>query len=82
MFKFIALANFLVIFLVSCGGASKDVPNNNTAPTNLNVQVQVATDSSGNVSFVATATNAVSFDFDFGNGTMQTVPSGSIVYKY
>ena len=82
MFKFIGLASFLVVFLVSCGGASKDVPNNNTAPTNLNVQVQVATDSSGNVSFVATATNAVSFDFDFGNGTMQTVPSGSIVYKY
>jgi len=82
MYKFIALVSFLVIFLVSCGGASKDLPNNNTTPTNLNVQVQVATDSSGNVSFVATATNAVNFEYDFGNGTYQTVPSGSVVYKY
>ncbi len=51
-------------------------------PSNLNISAVVNPDSSGNVSFTATATNAVSFDFDFGDGNFQTVPSGVVTYKY
>jgi beta-glucanase (GH16 family) len=68
------------LLLLACG--DKKPPPNNTAPTNLALAVQVSTDNSGNVSFTATATNAVSFDFDYGNGIFQTVVSGSVTYRY
>jgi beta-glucanase (GH16 family) len=42
----------------------------------------VNTDNSGNVSFTATATNANTYEFDFGNGIFQNVPSGVVTYKY
>lgn len=71
-----------VLLLSACGGNSKSTSVPNTAPTNLVINATVATDSSGNVTFTATATNAVTFDFDFGNGVIQTVPSGSVTYKY
>jgi beta-glucanase (GH16 family) len=64
----------------ACG--EKKPPPNNTAPTNLTLTAQVSSDNSGNVSFVATATNAVSYDFDFGNGIFQTVVSGTTTYRY
>jgi beta-glucanase (GH16 family) len=70
----------LIPALVCCkksGGA-----DNNNPPGNLSVAAVVSTDSSGNVSFTATATNAVSYDFDFGNGVFQLVPSGVVTYRY
>lgn len=51
-------------------------------PSNLSLNAVVSTDNSGNVSFTATATNAVTYDYDFGNGIFQTVPSGSVTYRY
>ncbi|MFY8004827.1 MAG: PKD domain-containing protein, partial [Chitinophagaceae bacterium] len=36
----------------------------------------------GNVSITATATNAITYKFDFGDGIVQMVPSGTINYKY
>lgn len=60
----------------SNGGAS------GTPPTNLTVTANVSTDNSGNVSFTAIATNATSFEYDFGNGIFQTVPSGIVTYLY
>ncbi|NDF97483.1 MAG: beta-glucanase precursor, partial [Chitinophagia bacterium] len=45
------------LFLGACG--EKKPPPNNTAPTNLTLAAQVSSDNSGNVTFVATATNAV-----------------------
>jgi hypothetical protein len=37
---------------------------------------------SGNVSITASASNALTYKIDFGNGISDMVPSGSIVYKY
>lgn len=51
-------------------------------PTALQLSAVVASDNSGNVSFTATATNAVSYEFDFGNGVFQTVTSGVVTYRY
>jgi beta-glucanase (GH16 family) len=59
------------------GGTSTDV-----APTNLTISGVVNADNSGNVAFTATATGAVTYDYDFGNGVFQTVPSGAVTYKY
>lgn len=51
-------------------------------PTNLKITATPSSDNSGNVSFTASASNAVNFDFDFGNGVFQSSASGSLTYKY
>ncbi|WP_431216990.1 PKD domain-containing protein [Puia sp. P3] len=73
----------LSVLLISaaCGKKSAEGPSD-TAPSGLTVQTKVNADSSGNVIFTAAATNAVSYDFDFGNGVFQTVPGGVVTYKY
>jgi beta-glucanase (GH16 family) len=79
IFTFILLP--LLFAATSCSKKNSGPPAN-PAPTDLTVQATVNTDSSGNVSFTASATNAVTYDYDFGNGIFQTVPSGTITYKY
>ncbi len=56
--------------------------DSNIPPTNLVINASVSNDSSGNVAFTATATNAISYFFDFGNGVNQIVTFGVITYKY
>lgn len=79
---------FLSMFLFVCMAAlfsfcgKKATATEGTAPTNLVVNAVVSNDSSGNVSFTATATNATSFEYDFGNGIFQTSALGSLVYRY
>lgn len=70
----------LAVTWIGCG--DKNTPPNPVAPTNLNVTAVVATDNSGNVQFTATATNAVTYDYDFGNGIFQSSASGSLTYRY
>ena len=67
-----------IFFSCKKGTASPD----NTPPTNLTVIALVNTDNSGNVSFTAAASNAISYEYDFGNGFVQTVASGVVTYKY
>ncbi len=68
------------LFISSC--ASKTLTVNTEAPSNLSVTANVSNDNSGNVVFKATATNATTYDFDFGDGTFQTVATGEVTYKY
>ncbi len=70
----------LISFFGSCSKGSE--PVNNNTPTNLTVNATVSADNSGNVSFTASATNAVSYDFDYGNGIFQRVVSGIVTYRY
>lgn len=69
----------LAVTLLGCGDKT---PPNPVAPTNLNVAAVVSTDNSGNVQFTASATNAVNYDFDLGNGIYQSAASGSLTYRY
>jgi beta-glucanase (GH16 family) len=75
---------FPLIVLASCSKGSSGGSGNNGNPTlgDVSIKAVVNPDSSGNVSFTATAANALSYDFDFGNGTLQTVPTGVVTYKY
>ena len=52
------------------------------APTNLVITAVPTTDGSGKVAFTATADNANSYAFEFGNGDIKTVPTGNISYQY
>lgn len=65
----------------SCGKDSNNGPAE-IVPSNLTITSEVAADNSGNVAFTATATNAVTYDYDFGNGVYQTVPTGKVTYRY
>lgn len=71
----------LIVLLFSCG-KTNSTSNDVLPPLNLTVNANVATDNSGNVSFTASATNATTYEYDFGNGVFQIVPSGNVNYKY
>ncbi len=68
------------MFSACSKGGSESAPI--AAPTNLAVTATANPDNSGNVAFVATATNATTYEYDYGNGIYATVPSGSVTYKY
>ena len=72
---------FLIVTLFACK-KNKTSDTATVLPTNLAVSAIVSTDNSGNVSFNASATNTESFEYDFGNGVFQIVPSGIVTYRY
>lgn len=79
---FFLLASGTALLNYSCSKSNSTGGGGSVAPSNLVVTATVSTDNSGNVSFVATAANAVTYDFDFGNGVFQTVVNGTVMYKY
>ncbi len=66
--------------LLSCNKSGGTPPA--LTPTNLVVNATVNPDNSGNVSFTSSATNAVNYEYDFGNGVFESIPSGSVNHKY
>ncbi|HEY1114538.1 MAG TPA: PKD domain-containing protein, partial [Chitinophagaceae bacterium] len=75
----------LLLSMLSFFSCDKKSSNNGPAevvPLNLVVSAEVSADNSGNVSFTATATNAATYEYDFGNGVYQTVPTGKVSYRY
>lgn len=74
----------VIAFIVSLTSCSKSSGPGNTGhpPSNLVLTATVNPDSSGNVSFTASATDAVNFEYNFGNSIIQTVPTGIVTYKY
>ncbi|OYU97515.1 MAG: beta-glucanase precursor [Bacteroidetes bacterium B1(2017)] len=52
------------------------------APSNLTIAATVYTDSSGNAEFEVNATNATSYDFDFGDGVFKSTTNKKLLYKY
>lgn len=81
MYKLPVLLIAMITMFTACG-KEKSPGNASTPPTNLVLTAVVNPDNSGNVAFTATATNAVSFDYDYGNGTFKSVPAGIVTYKY
>lgn len=73
---------FLVSLLSLFSCDKKSSGTSEIIPANLTVSANVSTDNSGNVTFAATAANAVSYDYDFGNGVFQAAPSGTLTYRY
>ena len=76
-----------LVFLISwiglffaCG--KKEEPVTNTAPTNLTLHATVSPTNNGTVTFTASATNAVSYEYDLGNGVYKMTSSGSLTYQY
>lgn len=72
----------MILIVAGCSKGSSGNSNTQTPPSNLVVTATPSTDGSGNVSFAATATNAVTYIFEYGNGVIETVPGGLVTYKY
>jgi beta-glucanase (GH16 family) len=76
------LMPLLALFSSCSKDGGSDGPGAGTAPANLTLTAVVNADNSGNVAFTAAATNATTYDYDFGNGVFQTVPTGIVTYRY
>ncbi|TKC00619.1 family 16 glycosylhydrolase [Pedobacter cryophilus] len=80
-FKNIGLI-FLLFISTSCKKADSGKGSSQTAPTNLVITATPNTNGSGNVSFKATADNAVAYTYELGNGTIKSAATGIIDYQY
>lgn len=80
-YKILTSLFFVYFVFVGCKKAGADSVAV-LLPANLSVAANVSVDGSGTVAFTATATNAVSYAFEFGNGQVKTVPSGITTYQY
>src|SRR5687768_17358748 len=78
--KFMSLSFFISFLFLACG--KKGNTNEAAPPSNLTLSAIVSTDNSGNVTFTATAQNAVAYEYDFGNGVFQNSADGRATYKY
>lgn len=74
-------AGILILFIAACGKDNNPAPPVVT-PTSLTVSAVISADNSGNVTFTASAVNATTYEYDFGNGIFQTVANGVVTYKY
>jgi beta-glucanase (GH16 family) len=82
--KKLLLLLFPVAILTACSKKDSGKSPGMTLDTlgSVNLTTRISTDSTGNVTFTATAANAQSYRFDFGDSTVQTVESGKATYKY
>lgn len=72
----------LFTFLISCGGDSSDDPVT-VIPTNLEVSIVVSETGNGLVNVTATAVNARSYEFFFGDGSESELnTTGTASYLY
>lgn len=86
MFRSSLLSKYLllILVLVVCSKCSKAGTDGQTplVPANLQISMNVSTDGSGNVTFTATASNAVLYTFEFGDGETKTEASGIVTHQY
>lgn len=76
----ILLSLFMLISGTKAGPGGRGTKK--TSPTNLTIRATASTDGSGNVGFVATANNAVSYTYEFGDGSTTTAANGITDYRY
>jgi len=80
MNKLTVITALLLFAIVSC--SKPDNTEEEIIPTNLTLTADVSADNSGAVSFVATATDAASYTFDFGNSITDVSVTGIVNYHY
>ena len=91
------LVSFIILFITSCssensanGGDSTTVIVQEIIPSNLNLTIDILGqtndnlngDGSGTVSCSASATNAINYEFRFGNGDVIESVTGNVEYTY
>ncbi|MEO6499177.1 MAG: family 16 glycosylhydrolase [Mucilaginibacter sp.] len=74
------LTALMLTYCSKSNGGSTGTPI--VTPTNLTLSSRVDPANNGNVTFTASATNAATYDYDFGNGIFETAASGVVTYRY
>lgn len=87
-----SVLSFSLVILLAFSSCKKEEYSlgNLTAPTGLKLSATVAGvsvanpngDGTGKVAISASANSALTYNVDFGDGNKQTVPSGTLTYKY
>jgi beta-glucanase (GH16 family) len=80
MKKLTSFAIIMIFVALSCKKADNSEPD--VAPSNLTLNATVSADSSGNVSCVATATNATYYTYNYGDGKTEVTASGTVTHQY
>ena len=80
MNKLTSIAIMLIFAALSCKKADNSEPD--VAPSNLTLNATVSTDSSGNVTYVAAATNATYYTYTYGDGKSEVTASGTVIHQY
>lgn len=80
-YKTFASFFFVYLLIIGCKKAGADSVVE-ILPDNLTLAANISVDGTGIVVFTATARNAVSYAFEFGNGQVRTVESGITTYQY
>lgn len=83
--KYVSNISILILFfsfLTATGCKKENNTPANPAPSNLQVNAVVSTDGTGNVNFTATATNAVTYDFEYGDAVIETGTDGTVTHRY
>lgn len=81
-FKIDILVILIFIISSSCKKSGNEGADSKVAPTDLTINATASTNGTGEVAFVASAVNAVSYDYEFGNGVVQTGTNGTVTYQY
>ncbi|MBM3442817.1 MAG: glycosyl hydrolase family protein [Bacteroidetes bacterium] len=85
MFKILFIASWGLTSLStanSCKKPSTSDPVEQPAPSNLVITANVSNDGSGKVDFVAQATNASTYSFEMGDGTLKDAADGKVQHSY
>jgi hypothetical protein len=94
-YKLPTVLGLFVMFLFSCGAGNEDISDipqiqENIIPSNLTFEITIEGadtnnpngDGTGVINCTASATDAVKYEFRFGNGTVVTNTTGTIEYTY
>ncbi len=74
--------SLVILFFVALSCKKNDDPQIDDTPANLTLTATVSTDSSGSVSFIASATNAKSYTFNYGNSATEVSVTGAVTYHF
>ena len=80
--KLIASILLLTVLLLTGCGQEEYAFGELAAPTNLQVVADISTDGSGRVVFTATADNAITYRYQFSDGTEEVAPSGILRKRF
>ena len=88
-FKYIVASLFTMLFINACQEEDASI-GNIIAPSNVTITAEVLGvdaenpngDGSGLVKFIVSATNALSYNFQFGDGMSEVVTSGEVTHRY
>lgn len=78
------LLSYLFSIAVMISGCSKSANDtgSQTPPQALSVNAVINSNNSGAVTFIATAVNASTYRYDYGDGATQLIPSGNTTHMY